>query len=73
LYALAVEEHNPLAQVSAGFHLAQHLLQRGNLDEAEQTALRSLHLCSSLGMPARELKLRALIAEIGARREAEEE
>lgn len=68
VYALSVQENNPLGQVSAGFHLARHLAEKGDLAAAEHAALRSLKLCSSLGLPAREMKCRMLLAQIEERR-----
>lgn len=64
VYALSVQENNPLAQVSAGFHLANHLVEKGELLAAEQAALRALRLCGELGLSARELKCRLLLAQI---------
>ncbi len=68
VYALSVQENNPLGQVSAGFHLANHLVEKGDLAAAEHAALRSLKLCGSLGLPAREMKCRMLLAQIEERR-----
>jgi serine/threonine protein kinase/tetratricopeptide (TPR) repeat protein len=68
VYALSVQEHNPLGQVSAGFHLAHHLAEKGDLVAAEQAALKSLKLCSELGLPTREMKCRTLLAQIEERR-----
>lgn len=68
VYALSVQENNPLAQVSAGFHLANHLAEKGELPAAEQAALRALRLCGELGLLARELKCRLLLAQLDERR-----
>jgi serine/threonine-protein kinase len=68
VYALSVQENNPLGQVSAGFHLANHLVEKGDLGAAEHAALRSLKLCGTLGLPAREMKCRMLLAQIEERR-----
>lgn len=68
VYALSVLENNPLGQVSAGFHLAHHLTEKGDLAAAENAALKSLKLCGSLGLPAREMKCRVLLAQIEERR-----
>jgi class 3 adenylate cyclase/tetratricopeptide (TPR) repeat protein len=71
--ALAAQAKNLVVQVSAGFSLARHLVEKGSLDDAEATALGVLQLCSSLGMPAREAKCRVFLAEITARRLALQE
>lgn len=68
VYDLAVQEGTTVVQAVTSYHLAHHLVDKGDLDAAESTVTRALKLCRELGLPARELKCRVLLADLARRR-----
>jgi adenylate cyclase len=68
VYALALAEGSQVVQATAGYHLAHHLVDHGELDKAEEVALRSLRTSNELGLQAREMKCRMLLAQIAEHR-----
>jgi tetratricopeptide (TPR) repeat protein len=67
VHELAVREGNVLAQAHTGFHLADHLREKGDLQAAELQAMRTLELCTELGLTSRAIKCRLLLGDLAER------
>lgn len=64
VYDEGVAQGNRITQTLASFHLADHLLAAGRLDESERCAARAMELAGLLGMPERAIRARLILAQI---------
>jgi class 3 adenylate cyclase/tetratricopeptide (TPR) repeat protein len=64
VYEEGVAQGNRITQTMSSFHLADHLLGAGRLDEAKTFADRAMHLAGTNNMPGRAIRARLTLAKI---------
>ena len=64
VYEEGVAQGNRITQTMSAFHLADHLLGAGRLDEAETFADRAMHLAGTNNMPGRAIRARLILANV---------
>lgn len=69
VYEQGLAQGNRITQTLSSFHLANHLLAAGRLDDAEACAERAMDLAGTAGMPARAIRARVILASVARARD----